>query len=407
MDSAGAFTDALTYSFTPVKGTDTITVTVTLDNTYLSDPNRVFPVIIDPTVMISFSETADACVCSYTENTNYQMATQLRTGKDTDYGIRRSYIKFEIPSHIPPNSVTNAVLEIEKLSGVAPTVKAYRCTEYWTSSTITWKNQAAYTTVGQSSLASQYSSGSTWYTMNVTSIVQGWVNVSYSNFGFLIKDITEYDTSHWTTIYSSDAPSPHKPELHITYTTFWGCKNYRYVPVTDVMNCQGYAFFTDDKPPIFNNIYDDPSDNQLVDQLARQYHNAKNSADLLEAMIDLMELWLEKTYSGGRWEYGSLNDELASNQWMVVMRVGVRQFEGDLGYQRDYHFWYRTNTGNWAHKQGDNHSELLPITDLPTSTNTTGWDTVFDKIINNNHYYVECPHFYDSELVYYILTIYV
>lgn len=219
IDADGAFTDALTYSFTPKKGTNEVVVTVTLDNTYLSASDRVFPVIIDPTVMISSSETADACVCSYTENTNYQMASQLRTGKDTDYGIRRSFIKFNIPSSIPGGSVTAARIEIEKMSGATPAVRAYMCTTTWSSGTITWKNMPSSgdNYMYQSTLSTPVYNGSAWYKMDVTNIVKYWVNGRFENNGFILQDQTESNTSHWTTWYSSDAPSPHKPELYITY----------------------------------------------------------------------------------------------------------------------------------------------------------------------------------------------
>lgn len=219
IDADGAFTEALTYSFVPVKGTSNVIVTITLDESYLSSSDRAYPVIIDPTVMISSSETADACVCSYTPTTNYQVASQLRTGFDTDYGIRRSYIKFNIPSSIPAGSITNANLHIEKLSGASPLIKAYRCTSSWSSSSITWNNKPSYTTTNESTLSALYGTGSTWHTMNVSSIVQNWVNGTYTNYGFVIKDLNESDSDHWTTLYSSDAPSPHKPELYISYVT--------------------------------------------------------------------------------------------------------------------------------------------------------------------------------------------
>lgn len=217
IDAKGIRTEDISCSYSPIPKTNNVIITVALSDTYFSSSERAFPIVIDPSVMISSSETADACVCSGYPSTNYQIATQLRTGYDTDYGIRRSYIKFNIPASIPANSVTNATLDIEKLSGTAPTTKAYRCTGYWTSGTITWNNKADYTTTNQSTVATLYRPGSTWYTMNVTDIVQGWVNYTHSNYGFVIKDITETNPDHWTTLYSSDAPSPHKPELHIVY----------------------------------------------------------------------------------------------------------------------------------------------------------------------------------------------
>ena len=97
IDANGVVTENLGYSFAPIADTNKVVITVTLDEEYLSSSDRVFPVVIDPTIMISSTETADACVCSGYPNTNYRTATQLRTGYDTDYGIRRSYIKFNIP----------------------------------------------------------------------------------------------------------------------------------------------------------------------------------------------------------------------------------------------------------------------------------------------------------------------
>ena len=390
VDSAGVFTDALTYSFTPVTGTNKLTVTVTLDNAYLSDPDRVFPVIIDPTVMISSSETADACVCSYTPNTNYQGATQLRTGMDTDYGIRRSYINFNIPSYIPTAGVTNAVLEIEKLSGVAPTMRAYACSGYWHSGTITWANKPGYRTDDASGVSTRYSSTSTWYTMNVTEIVRSWLNLEYSNYGFVLKDNTENNTNHWTTLYSSDAPSPHKPELHITYTTFFGCRPFAPLNNNEV-NCLGYAFDLYGKfDPITNHS---------------GWDTTTTSAQALSIATDAMEGWLISNFGtpnnpNERWYVGTQYSELNNNQWLVVMRVGVRKLSEEAGYGRDFHFWYRTNTGSWAHKQGNGPSELLPMSVSPTSS-TTAWDTVFER----NGAYFECHNFYDSEPVYYVLTI--
>lgn len=220
VDANGVFTEELTYDFFPVKDTGDVIVTVILDETYLQSEDRAFPVVIDPTLMISSIETADACVCSNHPNTNYRNAFQLRTGYDgNDYGIRRSYIRFNLPDTIPVGSVTNARLDVEKVSGVAPTIKAYRCAFSWSSSSITWHNQpdddVRYAWC--SSLSVPYRTGSNWYVMNVTGIVQSWVNGSYENYGFILEDNTENNPSHWTTLYSSDADSPHKPELHITY----------------------------------------------------------------------------------------------------------------------------------------------------------------------------------------------
>ena len=220
VDGADELTNELTYSFTPVKGTSNVIVTVTLSEDYLAAPDRVFPVVIDPSIMISSVQTADACVLSYYPDTNYYTSSYLRTGYDSDYGIRRSFIRFDIPSSIPEDSVTESLLYFEKCGGVAPTMRAHRCILPWESATLTWNNQPLYNTthdLSYSPLAERYSSTSAWYKLDVTNIVKSWVKGQRTNYGFALVDITEDDEDHWTTYYSSDMESPHKPELHITY----------------------------------------------------------------------------------------------------------------------------------------------------------------------------------------------
>ena len=59
----------------------------------------------------------------------------------------------------------------------------------------------------------------------------------------------------------------------------------------------------------------------------------------------------------------------------------------------DYHFWYRTDTGEWANKHGSQGtgSELLGD-DLPTDNDSIGW------------YIGSFPQFYNSDIIYYVLT---
>ena len=115
-------------------------------------------------------------------------------------------------------SVISAHLDIEKISGAAPTMRAYRVTGSWSSSTITWANKPNYTTTHQSTQSTPVSSGSSWYRMDVTSMVNAWVDGNYTNYGFVLVDSVENNPDHWTTLYSSDADSPHKPKLIISYS---------------------------------------------------------------------------------------------------------------------------------------------------------------------------------------------
>lgn len=99
-----------------------------------------------------------------------------------------------------------------------------------------------------------------------------------------------------------------------------------------------------------------------------------------------MTTWLNSNFRG-RWkEVSGPNVTLASNQWMIVMRIGKQ------GVRYDYHYWYRTNNGPWANKHGQTPSVLLPASDMPTTNSSSGW------ALNGT------TGFYNSSIVYYVLT---
>ena len=57
-------------------------------------------------------------------------------------------------------------------------------------------------------------------------MVKSWMNGTYVNNGFILKEPSETNSSQKTKFYSSDAPSPNKPELVINYSssnslTYW------------------------------------------------------------------------------------------------------------------------------------------------------------------------------------------
>lgn len=202
---------------------DTIQIKVTVDKDYLLDKKRAWPVVIDPSLMVTGAQdTFDSFVSSKYPDTNYNQPSSgnniyfLRTGRDDAYYIRRSYIRFYLPAKIPSENITSAYLRLKKYSGATPNINAYRVLSTCDPAAITWNNKPGYTTVYGSSTAVH--DGNDWWKMDVTTLVKNWVSGTYINYGFLIKDVNESDPNQWTTFYSSDAASPNKPELIINYT---------------------------------------------------------------------------------------------------------------------------------------------------------------------------------------------
>jgi len=203
---------------TLLKLNDSYQLKITIDKNFMDDNERIYPIVIDPSishVVTGSQNTFDSYVSSKYPDTNYGLESYIRTGRDEDYYNRRTYIRFILPTWVTGNSVSSAYMRIEKYSGATPNIMAYRVLSSWSSSTITWNNKPSYSTTNASALG--ISDGGNWWRLNALTIVRSWLDKTYANNGFIIKDSNESGSTQWTTFYSSDAPSPHKPELHIIY----------------------------------------------------------------------------------------------------------------------------------------------------------------------------------------------
>ena len=113
-------------------------ITLTVDSDFLNATDTVFPVIVDPSVMVTgSSETFDTCVDQQYPTSNYYLRENLWTGGALGTNAMRTYIKFNLPTNISSSQITSAYLRIKKREFATPTVKAYRVTSNWSSSAIT------------------------------------------------------------------------------------------------------------------------------------------------------------------------------------------------------------------------------------------------------------------------------
>jgi hypothetical protein len=224
LDDAEAATTDITYDISGGEGS--CELKVTLSRSFLDDPERVYPVVLDPEVMI-YPPTADTYVCSGYPSTNYVSATVLRTGRSSGDGIRRTFIKFTDLPVINPDDVTDAHLRIERntsLGGVAPLINAWWSLDYFACDSMTWSSGTPHWDgTGGDDFGSPESTqgvlnGGQWYEMHCTTPVRYWLAGTYPNYGWMIKDQRESTVGTCTAFYSSNYGSPHRPELHIVYT---------------------------------------------------------------------------------------------------------------------------------------------------------------------------------------------
>lgn len=240
VDAAGKRSEELAYAIAS-NGTK-YTLTITADTSFLNSADTQYPVVIDPSVMVTGSDvTFDTCVDQEYPTSNYYLSENLWTGGALGTNAMRTYMLFAMPNGVSASQVTSAYVYLLKKEHQVPTIKAYRVLNSWSSSTITWNTKAAYSYSDVSDAA--VNTVGDWYGLNVTAMVKKWLDGTYINHGMVLKEPSETNSSQKTKFYSSDAPSPNKPELVINY--YSSNLNARLIAVTatnhDHLSCLNSA----------------------------------------------------------------------------------------------------------------------------------------------------------------------
>ncbi len=390
LDAAGAYTDDVKVSYISNGAAPKLRVTV--DSAFLTDESREYPIVIDPSVMVTGANNiADSFVRQGSPSTNYKYDEKLFTGNSASNGLQRAYIKFTLPGNIPATSVTSAKVRIKRYGGSPTGIKAYRVTSGWSSGGITWNNKPGYSSSYVSNTA--YNDGGEWYAMDVSSTVRNWLNGAYTNYGFALISNYESAPSSSISYYSSDAPSPNKPELIINYTdsgTYYGNRPYVQNNSSEV-NCMGYALDI--------NMKIDYDEIGLKVNLVNE-----KGIDYIEQVVNnKVEEWMRDNMGARGWStISGYNSDIGLNQYRVVLRSGFadrravyvdpetddqktrekndifehyswkdwRESFPEYDESFDYHLWYQTNTGYWAEKNSSLPSRLNSIT---TPQNESYW----------------------------------
>ena len=214
-DSADHYCDDIEYTLEK-QADGTFLLEIQINTEWLHEEERAFPVILDPSVIMSGSdETYDTFVSSLYPSSNYYLDYYLRTGKDDDYGIRRALLKFDLPSRISGSQVDSAFIRVKKYDGDTPNLFSYKITGAWSSSGATWNNKPGYSSGSETAFT--YDTDN-WYEAVATLWTKNWLSGGYANYGVYLKDSNESSTSHWARFYSSDSSYPNRPELVINYT---------------------------------------------------------------------------------------------------------------------------------------------------------------------------------------------
>ncbi len=154
---------------------------------------------------------------------------------------------------------------------------------------------------------------------------------------------------------------------------------------TSNVNCAGYALNVNDYITIsdinltyseLNNCSSEYSMLQLVKQRFESYMNSNG--------VNYTQL-------------ASYSSVIDTNQYRVVLRIGYEDLDDDGIYEIgtsdlfDYHWWYQTNTGQWANKHGSLDSNLCSNTSGTTNPYNSHED--WDVDIFSDFYDSTCIHY--------------
>ena len=215
-----------------------------------------------------------------------------------------------------------------------------------------------------------------------------------TNTSFVVTDLSP-NTTYEIRVYSeaglvawSGTRSKASKSAIETTLIFYGSKPYVQENSQEI-NCQHYAFFV---------TYDDLEWISFQDLEYLRNPDGKTPQQLYDRFKSLLEdtgKFLDTQFPNKWAASDSLftSSSMKSDQWIVCMRTG-KQFVYNPNkkinnWKFDYHFWYRTDTGRWAHKSGSHPSVLLATSDHPSNDSSPGW--VLDGV----------SPFYDSVTRYY------
>jgi RHS repeat-associated protein len=220
-DANGKYSEDITMDVE--KSKNGYIVTMVPDSKFLDDKETKFPVRIDPSVNIggTSSNTLDTYVMSSYPSNNYNLTPELRTGYTSSTGITRSYMDFtESLPNLTGKLLVKAELKLYKwndIGTVSPTnVYANRITNSWNNSTITYGTQPTLDT-SQTYGSTSATGSAKWLSMDVTSLVNGWLNGTYPNNGVALRSTSEGTAGSYQKYNSSETAS-NKPYLAITYS---------------------------------------------------------------------------------------------------------------------------------------------------------------------------------------------
>jgi uncharacterized protein YycO len=190
---------------------------------FLTDPSRVYPVIVDPT----YSMLAQVDTWVSTKYPSSQGgSSELRAGRNDEGQVARSYLKFPGESVWNGTRVVSATLTLRNWSSVscgAQVIRAQRLLSEFNSNTVSWDTQPVADTAADADFNRAFGGptcpdvgDAVW---NLTSMVQSWASNTHKNYGVRLRAYDETNANSFRR-YRSLEFGKNMPTLAVTYNRY-------------------------------------------------------------------------------------------------------------------------------------------------------------------------------------------
>lgn len=368
-------------------------LTINLNDDYLRSEETLYPIIIDPSVDITYSidgpgAIEDVTLNSWDDSDGYSWS--LYVGSRDNYGLARALMKFPLFDPMTFNTVydiTRATVEIRDLlcESQSMTVWSHAFTgNTWTEGTANWDTVDAdnYGAL-LSALTVSYSNGVSkpdphWYKFDITIAAQGWLTGAYDqDKGIIFKASSYIENGNdyiWKT-FSSYNRASYCPSLSVIYTTALSGRSPFYSEYTPEkfndplgqnantmtyiaqyrMNCYAYAFgfLYNGMGNEANPYKQNPGDFARTSDLGSVRSLTVPLSDLMTNVVYNMNLDASRlgyTLTEYIPTAGTPIKQCGTNSRMIAVVTGEVTYYGMT--IRDFHFYMQHSDGTWSHKPG-------------------------------------------------------
>ncbi|MHA6484883.1 DNRLRE domain-containing protein [Paenibacillus sp. strain BS8-2] len=225
---------------------DQLILDIVADAEWIQDPERKFPITIDPTIETDLHFFKDTYVSSSNPTTKtYYLDTHVYAGTNTTHGQMEGYVVFPLPAlpegarivtDVPANPST---IELYNFKGTSnTTVDVYPITSWWAENNVTWNTKPQKGTKTTSALVA----GSGWKTFDITPLIADWYSGKTPNNGVAFAaNPTSAPEVGFTS--SNHTVKEYHPKLNIYYTVdpdgtsdFWTYTDDEVMPFKGNLN---------------------------------------------------------------------------------------------------------------------------------------------------------------------------